>query len=131
MIQMLISFQPRLKPAVKFNRKSIKRLLQLLLWSSTRMISLSRCGGVLWMAVWTERSSTDKASLTKMKMMLSWGRSDEYDMFLHLEKEGATERERELKQCREGNHLQGKPTWTDPSGRRSGMGRVSEMRSLR
>lgn len=45
--------------------------LPLLLWSSTRMISLSRWGGVLCMAVWTERSSTDKASLTKMKMMLS------------------------------------------------------------
>lgn len=36
------------------------------------------------MAVWTERSNTDKASLTKMKMTLSCGRSDEYDMFLHL-----------------------------------------------
>lgn len=42
------------------------------------------------MAVWTERSSTDKASLTKMKMMLSWGRSEEYDMFLHLMRERET-----------------------------------------
>lgn len=51
--------------------------LPLLLWSSTRIISFSRCVGVLWIAVWTERSNTDRASLTKMKMMLSWGRSDE------------------------------------------------------
>lgn len=96
-----------MKSAVKFDRKSIKTenkllhaaclrlgwkyrqisFLRLLLWSSTRMISLSSWGGVLWMAVWTERSSTDKASLTKMKMMLSWGRSEEYDMFLHLRRE--------------------------------------------
>lgn len=45
--------------------------------------------------MWTERSSTDKASLTKMKMMLSWGRSDEYDMFLHLERKRERERRRE------------------------------------
>lgn len=62
----------------------MESFLQLLLWSSTSMISLSRRDGVLWMAVWMERSNTDKASLTKMKMTLSCGRSDEYDMFLHL-----------------------------------------------
>lgn len=65
-------------------KKNPRGSLQLLLWSSTSMISLSRCVGVLWMAVWMERSSTDKASLTKMKMMLSWGKSEECVMFLQL-----------------------------------------------
>lgn len=55
-----------------------------MLWSSTSIISLSKWDGVLWMAVCTERSNTDKASLTKIKMILSWGSSDEYHMFLHL-----------------------------------------------
>lgn len=66
------------------------------------------------MAVWTERSSTDKASLTKMKMMLSWGRSEEYDMFLHLrrERDGGKWRGRGVgggwgsKQRHEENHLE-------------------------
>lgn len=61
----------------KRNAEEGLRFLQLLLWSSTSMTSLSRWEGVLWMAVWMERSNTDKASLTKMKMTLSWGRSDE------------------------------------------------------
>lgn len=46
----------------------------LLLLSSTRMISLSRCAGVRSMAEWMERSSTESASLTKMNTMLTSGR---------------------------------------------------------
>lgn len=57
----------------------------LLLLSSTRMISLSRCGGVRSMAEWMERSSTESASLTKMNTMLTSGRLLGNERLRHLE----------------------------------------------
>jgi hypothetical protein len=48
------------------------------------MISLRRWEGVLFMAVWMERRMTDRASFTKINMILTCGRLVGYDMFLHL-----------------------------------------------
>lgn len=56
----------------------------LLLLSSTSTISLRRWPGVLFMADWMERRMTDSASFTKMNTMLTCGRSEGYDVFLHL-----------------------------------------------
>lgn len=61
----------------------------LLLLSSTRMISLSRCGGVRSMAEWMERSSTESASLTKMNTMLTSGRLSGNERLRHLERRTA------------------------------------------
>lgn len=58
----------------------------MLLLSSTRMISLSRCGGVRSMAEWMERSSTESASLTKMNTMLTSGRLSGNERLRHLER---------------------------------------------
>lgn len=57
----------------------------LLLLSSTRMISLSRRGGVRSMAEWMERSSTESASLTKMNTMLTSGRLSGKERLRHLD----------------------------------------------
>lgn len=59
----------------------------LLLLSSTSTISLRRWLGVLFMAEWMERRMTDSASLTKMNTMLTCGRLEGYDMFLHLQRD--------------------------------------------
>lgn len=49
--------------------------LPLVLKSSTRMISLRRCGGDLLSTLCTERSSVDHTSSTKQKITLVDGRS--------------------------------------------------------
>lgn len=65
------------------------------LLSSTKMISFSRCVGVWLTALCTERRITDRASLTKMKMMDIEGSSLEYFSSLHLEEKRWTWSERE------------------------------------
>lgn len=61
--------------------------LPLVLKSSTRMISLRRCGGDLLSTLCTERSSVDHTSSTKQKITLVEGRSSWTTFCAHLEQE--------------------------------------------
>lgn len=83
--------EERLTPLLKGQPQS--EALQhspLLLLSSTRMISLSRCEGVRSMAEWMERRSTERASLTKMNTMLTSGRLAGNERLRHLERRRTT-----------------------------------------
>lgn len=59
-------------------------LLPLVLKSSTRMISLRRCGGDLLSTLCTERRSVDHTSSTKQKITLVEGRSSWTTFCAHL-----------------------------------------------
>lgn len=70
-----------------FIQSRLETRLPLVLKSSTRMISLRRCGGDLLSTLCTERSSVDHTSSTKQKITLVEGRSSWIRLCAQLEEE--------------------------------------------
>lgn len=106
--------------------------LPLVLESSTRMISLRRCGGDLLSTLCTERSSVDQTSSTKQKITLVDGRSSWIRLCAQLEEDEKKKRKtRQLRgETRRGRNGQ-REDEAHVSGLVSGTARSTGIWSLR